>query len=61
MGKRSVFVCNHVKYQKTILHAPGYDLPETSINWGQEGLTKFYSKFKEIFKELDRVHACPEV
>ena len=32
-----------------------------SINQGQEGLTKFYSMFAEIFKESDRVHTCPEV
>ena len=32
-----------------------------SINKGQEDLTKFYSMFTEIFKESDRVHACPAV
>ena len=44
-----------------ILHANGCDLPETSINKGQEELTKFYSMFVEIFRESDKVHACPAV
>ena len=61
MGKRSMLVWNNGKPQRTILHDPGCALPETSINQGQEGLTKFYSTFEEIFKESDKVHACPAV
>ena len=52
---------NNGKPQRTILTSPGYTLPETSINQGQEVLTKFYSILTEIFKESDRFHACPEV
>ena len=40
-----------------MLRASGSALPETFINKGQEGLTKFYSMFAEFFKELARVHA----
>ena len=58
MGKRSVLVWENGKYQSTILHAPGCDLPETSINQGQYLLTKFHSMFLEFFKEPDRIHAC---
>ena len=32
-----------------------------SMNQIQEGLTKFYIMLLEIFKESDRVHACPTV
>ena len=61
MGKRSILVLNNGKLQRIILHAPGYALPETSINQGQEGLTKFYSMFAEFFKESDMVHTSPSV
>ena len=61
MGKRSVLVWNNGKSQRTILHASGCALPKTSINQGQEGLTKFYIMFTEFFKELDRFHVCPAV
>ena len=57
MGKHSILVWNNGKSQRTILHATGYNLPETSINNGQESLTKFYSMFAKNFKESDRVHA----
>ena len=60
MGKRPILVQNNGKSQRTILHAPGYALPETSTNKGQDGLTNFCSMFAEIFKEADRIHACPE-
>ena len=59
MDKRLVLVHTNGKPQSTILHAPGCELPETSINQVQEGLTKFSSMFAEIFKELDRIHSCP--
>ena len=42
-----------------ILHTPGCALQETPIYQGQDVLTKFYSMFAELFKESDRVHACP--
>ena len=61
MGKCSVLVWNNSKSQRSILHAPGCTLPETSINENQDGLTKFYIMFAEIFKESDRFHARPEV
>ena len=61
MGKKSVFLCNNGKPQRTILHTLGCTLPETSINQGQEVLTNFYKIFAEFFDELDRFHACPEV
>ena len=62
----------HLKiYNKVTVGIPesdSYDItrsnwtdPETSINQGQEDMTKFYSMFAEIFKESDRVHACPAV
>ena len=60
MGKCYILVWNNVKSHMKILHAPGCALPETSINQGQDGLTKFYIMFAEFFKESDRVHACPE-
>ena len=60
-GKRSILVCNNGKLQSTIPHASICALTETSINQGQEGLTKFYSMFVENFKESYRVHTCPEV
>ena len=41
---------NNKKSQRNILHAPGCALPETSINQGQEVLTKFYSMFVDFFK-----------
>ena len=61
MGKRSVIVWNNRKSQRSILHYPRYNLLETSKNKGKEGLTKLYRTFAEIFKESDRVHACPAV
>ena len=48
MGKLSILVCNSGKSQRNILHAPRCALPETSINHGQEGLTKFYSIFAKF-------------
>ena len=54
-------VYNNGKCRRTILRAPGCALPETSINEGKEGLTKFCSMFAEKFKELDWVHTCPAV
>ena len=42
--------------QRTILHAPGCEIPEVSIKQGQGVLTKFFSMFDEIFKELDQIH-----
>ena len=45
MVKRSIFVQNNRKSQRTILNSPGYALSETSINQVQEVLTKFYSIF----------------
>ena len=61
MGKRPVLVRNNRKPKSTIFHALGCDLPETSINKVQAGLTKFYSMFAEFVKELYRVHTCPAV
>ena len=61
MGKNSFLVWNNGKPQRAILHDPGCALPEASINQGQEGLTKFYSMFAELFKELYQVHTCPAV
>ena len=61
MGKHSVLVWNNVKSQRTILHAPGCALPETPINQGQGGLTKFHSMFAEIFRVPYRIHACVAV
>ena len=61
MGKHSILVWNNGKHQRSTLHAPGCDLPETSINQVQKGLTKFYSTFVEFFKELDWVYAFPGV
>ena len=52
---------NNGKSKRIILHSNGCALPKTSINQGQEGLTKFYSMFAEISKDLERVHAFPEV
>ena len=51
MGKYSVLVWNTEKPQITILHALGCDIPETSTNQGQEGLTKFFTMVAEFFKE----------
>ena len=50
MGKTSVLVSNNRKPQSTILHTPGCDLTETSINQGQEGLTKLYIMLAVFFK-----------
>ena len=61
MVKHSGLVWNNVKSQRTILHAHGYALPYTSINQGQEGITKLYIMFKEFFKESDRVNPCKVV
>ena len=61
IGKQFILVCNRGKSQNAILHDPGCALLETSINQFHEGLTKFYSMFVELFKEPDRVHACPAV
>ena len=61
MGKCSILVWNNGKSQRIIPHATGCAPLETSTNKGHEGMTKFYSMFAEIFKESDRVHACPEV
>ena len=61
MGKPSILGWNNDKPQRTIPHAPGYALPETNINQGQEGLNNFYSMFAELFKESDRFHTCPAV
>ena len=61
MVKSSVLVWNNGKSQSTTLHYPICALPETSINQGQGGLTKFYRIFTEFSKESDRVHACTEV
>ena len=61
MEKCFILVWNNRKSQRNILHSPGCALPENSINQDKEGLTKFYSLFAEIFKGLDRVHACPTV
>ena len=58
MGKNSVLVWNNYKYQRNNLHDPGYYLPETPINQGQDSLTKFQSMFAEFFKEPDRIHVC---
>ena len=44
-GKLYILVWNNGKSQRTILHSIKCDLPETSINKGQEELTKFYSMF----------------
>ena len=61
MGKRSILVWNNEKSQRTILHAPGCALPETSIKQGHNCLTKFYSTFTDFFKESERVHALTSV
>ena len=61
MGKRSIFVCNNSKSKRTILHAPGCALPETSINQGREVITKLHSMFAEFFKESDRAYSLPAV
>ena len=60
IGKRSVLMCSNGKSQRTILNDPGSALSETSINQGQERLTKFYIMFAKQIKESDRVHAYPE-
>ena len=60
-GKHSILVRNNVRPQRNILHDTEFNLPETSINQGQEVLTKLYGMLEEIFKESDRVHACPAV
>ena len=57
MSKCSIFVWKNVKFQRTILNAPGFAFPEKSINQGQEVLTKFCSMFVEIFKESEHIHA----
>ena len=59
MGKRSILLWNNGKSQSTILHAPGFALPKTSINQVQECLTKLCIMFVEFFKESDRIHAYP--
>ena len=59
MVKCSVLVRKNRKSQRTTLNALGCALAETSINKGQEVITKFYSMFAEFFKKSDRVHACP--
>ena len=48
MGKCSVLVWNNGKLQRTILHNPGYAIPETPINKPQDGLTKFHSMFADF-------------
>ena len=45
VDKRYILVWNNKKYQSTILHNPGFTLPETSINQVQEGITKLYIIF----------------
>ena len=61
MLKCYILVWNNGKSQNTIFHDPVCALLETSINQGQEGLTKFYSMLAEFFRESDRAHACPVV
>ena len=60
-GKHSILVRNNVRPQRKILHDTEFNLPETSINQGQEVLTNFYNIFAEFFNELDSVHTCPAV
>ena len=61
MEQQPILVWNNGKPQRIILHAPGCALPETFINQGQEGLTKFYSIFAEFFREWERIHTCQAV
>ena len=61
MGKHYILVRNKRKSQRTIIHAPRCAFPETSINKGQLGRTKFYSTLAEIFRESYRVYACSSV
>ena len=61
MEQQPILVWNNGKPHRIIFHAPECALPETSINQGQEGLTKFYSIFAIFFREWERIHTCQAV